>query len=464
MLTVGSTAKVGTSDTRDTVEGILVRGTLGDQSIKVINSGTIYTDDRGIDINAKTSRGDVSSNIEVEHAGTIDVTDIGIHVLYSRNRDKNKGTRTDDIIITTMEDSMIKSGSDDGITAYHNGKEGDIRVTHDNSIVAGMDGIQAFHYGKEGSDNVITINGSIDAGRVGIFTTSNVGGGSGGITITTEENSNINSKGTDDGEASINASVRDMINRTAVGGSGSVTVTHKGTITSKAEGIYVSYQKAGTSGNTGNLTVTTEEGSMITADRHGIEAYILDSNASGDITITHRGKITAKMKGLILTNTRTGDITVATGESSMITADDDDASTNADDGIYAYSEAGNTGDITATHDGTITGENAGINLLHEETGKIMVTTEKDSMITAEITEGIYAEGKTGASGDMEVTHNGTIKLEGSEIILKGTYPLTTSTSQSCLKANCRQANHPMQSLLAIFSSHAKLTTWTITFP
>ena len=290
ILTIGPNAKVGTSSTRVPEQGINVLASLGDQSIKVINSGTIYSDKRGININANTSRNDVSNNIELEHAGTIDTMQQGIAVAYSYIGG-SVGIGVDDIIITTAEDSIIKSaGTYYRIYAHHYGKEGDIKITDD---------------------------GSIDSDRISFYVRNHASSGNGNITITTGENSKIDAKDIRDGDAGINASVRDVTDDTAVGGSGSVTVTHKGTITAKVEGIFVSNRQTGTSGNTGDLTVTTEEGSMITADSDGIEADIQDSNASGEITITYSGTITGENAGI---NLGTYPLTVSKYQSCLMSS------------------------------------------------------------------------------------------------------------------------------------------------
>ena len=91
---------------------------------------------------------------------------------------------------------------------------------------------------------------------------------------------------------------------------------------------------------------------MITTDTDGIETDIQNSNASGDLTITHNGKITAKVKGLNLMHSGTGDITVTTGEKSMITTGEG-GSESVDASLKG---AGRTGAIRVTHGGTIASE------------------------------------------------------------------------------------------------------------
>ena len=64
-------------------------------------------------------------------------------------------------------------------------------------------------------------------------------------------------------------------------------------------GIQVSNSKTGTD-NTGGITVTTEEGSMIDADERGIQANMNASDNSGDMMIKHDGTIISEETGIIL--------------------------------------------------------------------------------------------------------------------------------------------------------------------
>ena len=349
MMTLGPDAKMGTSITCVTEHGIDIdaQGD-GDNDITVVNSETIYAAKHGITV-LRSGAGD----IEIEHrVGTIDATESGMLLSYSETSEL--GTGIGDIMVTTMKDSVIKGGKH-GINPVHRGAESDITVIHDGSISAG--------------------NGS-----VGILATNFTKDGNGSVTIAMGENSEINSK-ENNGTSGINASVRNHEFTGNIGGptGGSVTVTHKRTTTSKGQGIYVTNRKTGTS-NTGGLIVTPEEDSMITADGDGIEAEIWNDNSSGDITITHNGKITAKGNGIETGTRGTGDVTVTTEENSMISADKDgiSAAREIDDRDV---DAGD-GDIMVTHDGSIAADQYGIyaSIWNSLNGNVVVIIGKNSKI------------------------------------------------------------------------------------
>ena len=232
---------------------------------------------------------------------------------------------------------------------------------------------------EAGSTGDITIahNGEIDADGIGIDTSNS---GKGGVTVTTGMGSKVTS-----GDKGI-----DVLLGSA--GEGDLTITHRGMINS-GHGIYA--QNNATSAEKGNITITTEAGSMIVAkgtDKHGIITWISQGTSTGDIAITHKGAIDATRSGIYTYNNGKGSVTVTTGAGSQIVsrgADRDKSGIRA--GVWSLpsdSIPPSTGDVTITHGGEITAKNMGINAFNRKanavgTGAVSVTTGKGSKITAE---------------------------------------------------------------------------------
>ena len=219
-------------------------------------------------------------------------------------------------------------------------------------------------------DIEITHNGAIEADGKGIDAGNS---GQGDVTVTTGKGSKI-AAGSDGLVAS---------------GLGDITVTHRGRIDAEA-GDGISGPNHATSAEKGNITITTEAGSMIVvkgSDKNGIIAWISKAASTGDITITHKGSIEAGAGGIYTYSEGTGSVTVTTGAGSTIVARGKDA--EADSGIRAgLWGAASTADVAITHGGEITAKSTGINAFNRKdnaagTGAIRVTTAKGSKVTAD---------------------------------------------------------------------------------
>ena len=330
---------------------------------------------------------DGTGAVAITHAGTISADTHGILV------DGDTVAAERHITIRLVAGSQIttrstSSSSAHGVYAHieNNAATGDIKIIHD---------------------------GTITARRVGILATNK---GTGSVDVTTGKGSLITTKGI---SAGINASVREGSVK------GTVTVTHKGTITSTDEGINASNRVAT---GTGGVTVTTAEGSAITAveigiyARHygtgaivvetakgskitstsdasgmaGVYAWISNSASKGNIKITHNGMITAARLGVFAANEGTGNVDVTTGKDSSIKVTGESAGINA-----SVRDGSVKGTVKVTHHGTIKSTVEGIyatNRVSTGTGAIMITAVKGSTITAE-TQGI------------RVRHDGTGKFD-----------------------------------------------------
>ncbi len=151
---------------------------------------------------------------------------------------------------------------------------------------------------------------------------------------------------------------------------------------------------------TGDITFKTAVGSTIRASGGGLLAEV-NSVGSGNLSITHNGKIYADKTGFLLNSRAAGSVTVTTGADSVIDADnvlESDGntvlSTNVGRGIEASAGAGV---IMITHNGMIDAEYDGIAVLNTGgAGAIMITTAKGSTITSVNRVGIRVQHKARA--------------------------------------------------------------------
>ncbi len=240
---------------------VTILPTASDGVITVAHDGSIDADGEGIraehmgtgGVTVKAGKGStiVSKKIGIEVIGRK-----GITIALDGSIDAQRGIKVDQpsgkgdvMTVTTGKDSKVTAGGD-GIVA--NGASTDVEIIH---------------------------KGAIDAGRMGIFIPNS---GTGDVTVTTEAGSRISARGDADFSSGINASVRGSV------AAGDVTVTHGGEITAKDEGIYASNRNASSSG-TGTLSVTTSEGSKVTAEKQGI---LVRHEGTGVFDVAVRGMVT----------------------------------------------------------------------------------------------------------------------------------------------------------------------------
>ncbi len=430
-MTLGSGLRLGTEAAPLAGRGIDVNAAgAGGNDVVVKGSAVIHAGGDGIYM-----RRDGTGALKLElTGGSIEAEAVGGSGMYINNEG------TGGITVGTGKDSSIavKGVAQDGIRAFSNAAAGAgaITVTHDGSITTEEGtGITAYDNGKRdisimtGPGSSIAVKGagqyginafSDAAGFAGGITVTHGGGittengigiyvysqGTGGITVGTGQGSEITAAGAN--KAGIYAQVLKGT------GTGDVTVTHNGSIaTEGGTGIYADNQ------GTGGITVGTGKGSSIAVkvgrtNPHGILAFSNAADGTGNITVTHEGSITTEGgTGIyVYDNGVDGkrDISVTTGQGSEITA----AGANQR-GIYAgLWQATAAGDITVTHNGSMTVEERfGIETYHAGDGGVTVTTGTGSKITVKKGDrhGIIAYKASGA-GDIAVTHDGSIDSEG----------------------------------------------------
>ena len=325
-----------------------------------------------IGIYAANSATGGAGDVTVAHSGGIDADGIGIQAYTDGNGGVTVTTETGSTVVT-------KTANADGIRAYSSatGGTGDITVTHSGGIDAGGNGIQAYTDGN-GDVTVTTGTGStVVAKKAGIEASTNATGGAadltvahsggitadgtgidvhtdgnGDITVTTETGSTVVAKG--DSSHGINALT------THNNGNGDIKIAHNGSLEGGRSGIYT-YNSG-----KGDVSVTTGSGSAIVARgtqnrasgiRAGVWENLGDDSArthgGGDLTIVHRGTITAKGAGIRAFNRvvgakGTGTIDVTTERGSRVVAERQ--------GIVVWHEG--SGRSTVTVRGTVRGDSA----------------------------------------------------------------------------------------------------------
>ena len=236
----------------------------------------------------------------------------------------NQHAKGDTAITVEPEASLGREGSvaaQYGIYVLHQAvSEGDITITHRGRIYGG-DGIYVSNQStseskgnirittapgsvtvakgdlehgiqtwisENGSTGDITIahNGSLEGGRSGIYTYNS---GKGDVSVTTGTGSAIVARGTQNRASGIRAGVWENLSDQSARthGGGDLTIVHRGTITAKGAGIRAFNRVVGAKG-TGTIDVTTERGSRVVAERQGIVVW---HEGSGKSTVTVRGTV-----------------------------------------------------------------------------------------------------------------------------------------------------------------------------
>ncbi len=196
---------------------------------------------------------------------------------------------------------------------------------------------------------------------------------------------------------------------------GNITITHEGKIYANT-GIFAESLPE-VDGASGDITITTEEGSMIVAKKvednvrayeNGIYAGICNrddgkctratvptngeynpvGSSSGSITVVHNGSIDAAGEGLQLENKGTGDITVTTGANSKIVSKN--RGINAD----------GSGKVMITHGGTIDVAKNGIQATGD--GKFMIVIGAQALVQSESGVAIEMEPMDATGGDINL--------------------------------------------------------------
>ncbi len=198
---------------------------------------------------------------------------------------------------------------------------------------------------------------------------------------------------------------------------------------------------------TGDITFKTAVGSTIRASGGGLLAEV-NSVGSGNLSITHNGKIYTDKIGFLLVNRAAGNVTVTTGADSVIDADSvldsegDLVPATLGRGIQA--ETNGAGVITITHNGMIEAEDDGIVALHTGAGGIMITTAKGSTVTSQGRPSI------GGRPGIEVQRDGTgtfdVKIHGTVMGDKG---YTSSTKRAGIHVTTNRTSGGMGGTITI---------------
>ncbi len=274
------------------------------------------------------------------------------------------------------------TGGQTGILAGHAaGATGDVSVTlgEDVSITAGNTGILGSMFGP-GSLSVTMASGdSITSGGLGI----NAGGQP--TSVPAGKSISVAAHGTISGtNGGINTGYYSPTLAVLPNVAGDVFVTSDATITSSA-----GYGILAFTYGTGNVAVTADESSSITAQGFGIQAQALDG---GDITIGNDGMVSA----------------------------------TTDIGLEAHASGGGDISITNGADGSVSGVTG---LIANTDGAGNVTIENDGMLTGTVSSGInVSQNAAGATGSTTITNKGTVTGAGSNAaILVGESATGTAT-------------------------------------
>ncbi len=424
-LTVGSGAKVGAAGAPVDEDALDLNALgAGADSVAIVNSGSLYSNVSGIAVvrdgtgilkaehkagGRIVGYGEEGKGIVVTHTGQENAKTEGIHVISSGDIDISKAPDSGKIGIeaTTVDSAAgstipirieVKGGRIDvsdsggapeygtGVVAFQHAK-GDIDVTVGPGAWIGGNGKHGVHTQLQSAsvgNVIVTHEGRIHAVGAGIigwsFSTSTAAG-TGDITFRTAPGSEIRTAFNPLNNVHPARGMDVTLFSTA--SSGDITVVHNGLIESGHEGIF-----AATLG-TGDITVETgETGRIVTTGTRsgtgaftkyitGIDASLRGAGRDGDITVTHRGVITAGDAGIAAAiaagsihdylNTETtrdatsnGTIGVTTAEGSRVASESD--------GIFVWhnggGDAAGQGTFSVTVRGRVTGGGAGYAGIH----------------------------------------------------------------------------------------------------
>jgi uncharacterized protein YhjY with autotransporter beta-barrel domain len=309
---------------------------------------------------------------------------------------KNYGT---DLSITTGAGTAI-TGNNYGIYARNSGT-GSLSVTADGDVSGGSGGSAGIFAKNYGTDLSITTGaGTAITGtnNYGIYAQNR---GSGSLSITADGdvsgyNLGIfarNYNGTDllittgTGTTITGTTTRGIYARNV--GTGSLSVTADGDVSSRSQGIYA-YNKGA------DLTITTGAGTTITGTNNdGIYAR---NNGTGTLSIIADGDVSGGFYGIYARSNNGTDLSIKTGAGTTI------AGTNSD-GIRA--ENYDTGTLSITADGDVSGGRDGIHAYNNNNSNdLSITTGAGTTITGTNNYGIYAQNR--GSGSLSITADGDV--------------------------------------------------------
>jgi uncharacterized protein with beta-barrel porin domain len=332
----------------------------------------------------------------------------------------------------TVRAGGVTSTAGDGISA--SGVDGLVTVNGQGAISAaggGADGIRAQSSGSGGITVTTTAAATIHATDAGILATST--GAAGSINVTTAgvigggtpvggrgieaDITNVNSAGTVTVTANANVSATGVGIFATSAGTGAVTITGSGNVSSAGSNGILANQINNAAGANAGIHVGGS-GDTIGTGVFGISAQITGANNSGNVLVDRTGNVTG-VGGILATTVGAGSVTVTTvgnvngGTGTGITAAAAGAgavtvtagsvTSTANTGITAN---GVNGLVTVNGQGAINAGGFGINAQSGGAGGITVTTTAAGTIAA-TSAGILAQ-STGIGGNVTVTTAGVI--------------------------------------------------------
>ena len=430
-LTVGPDARVGAEGRPVDKDAVEVNATVaGANAVSVVNSGSLYTDTRGIDIvragsgmlrvehragGRIVSNGAGGGGILAKHEGQADTVTKGIHVISAGDIDISRAAKSGKIGIEATTDGAPATST---VPVRVEVRGGRINVGDSGATPEHGTGVTAYQHARGDID--VTVGPGVWIG----------GNGKHGVHAQLQP-----------------ASV------------GNITVTHEGRIHTINTGISGVGHSTSTAAGTGDITLRTAPGSEIRSvanpldtllPSRGVDATIYSTASAGDITVVHNGLIESAHEGIFAATLGTGDITVETGETGRIVATG--TKKTVANGLVRYYVAGieaslrgtgREGDITVTHRGAISASHEGIAAAINgsvdgylntppardptSTGTIGVTTARGSRVASE-RDGIFVwhngGGDAAGQGTFGVTVRGRVTgggegYAGIHIVAKG---------------------------------------------
>ncbi len=386
-------------------------------TIETGKSSSITSDNNiGIDVKSSGAASGPAGSVQMALDGIIQAKGAGLRLRQDYHYAGG------DITIVTYDDSQVTSSDDRGIAVY-NGATGSASITVGGDVKAQLQGVYAINghylsgtvYGGGTDLTVDTSKGSsvVSYASDGIAALNN---GTGTLSMNilgavTGAGNGIVAHNYAYGDNMIIATGAGSVVSTS-GSDGGMFLTNEGlgyanvTIAGKVYGYSAGAGIRGL-GTATDLTVATEEGSLVSATDAGGVGLIVLNGGTGATTVTVDGDVDADSTGVQVYNTAAAaDLIIETGTKSAITS--------ATGYGIAATQAG-TGKMSVTLAGSLIGY-SGIsdNIYAGGTGDLTVKTEEGSYIKADHI-GIHA-GNVGA-GTTHITVNGTIHASGFAAVL-----------------------------------------------
>jgi len=415
--TQATTLTAGTADAAVNITGS------GDQTVNVVNVGSVIDGGTGTGVSISVSSGG-TGDLTVNSEGTISGGDYGVSAINNGSggisittADVSSGegigidalrnsSAVGDIVIDSTAGAVF--GQEQGISASNGSRGGRVSITTADVTSTNGQAIRVFSRGDEGDAGDIVVNtvaGTVTAYGEGISVVNRTDGS---VSITTAD---VVSEGDDaiyvrsgyGGEDNSTGRGGDIVINTVAGtvtggnsgiavlngGAGGVSITTADVVGNDGAGIYVRSGYGGEGeARGGDIVINTEAGSITghydgifveqdgpggvsitTANVEGIDysgIAVFAGSASGDIVInTEAGTVTGYYNGIYVDSDGDGAISITTAD--VVSFDSD--------GIEVDSDSGEGGAITINSvAGTVTGDSDAVRVDVNGTGTISITT------------------------------------------------------------------------------------------